>query len=350
MIKRLILTAMLLALTTWSSSAIVRITTAKGPQKPCRLTENNENVQTYHSGGAGSLPGGADPDYDSLADWEDDTDYDLVSANITEVLEVYSGVHDDSIVFSGATSNQDCHRTMRAAPGHKHIGIPGTGAQIISSSVQTTISIEEQYVQLQDLDITNTWGDPLQYPCGVMVLSNADGFLMVGCIVHDVIQSGDGFHGQCIVEGINVHNTKTYYVNNIVCNCEDRGINIGNSYMDTDTYIYNCTIYGCMYGVRMEYNGNIHAVNVLSAENATMRDWYISIWGSGTIQKTTSTAEGVDTTGWFRDPSSWNLHLHHPDSAGNGTSLSNDPNFPFDDDIDGLWRRDQWSIGADQRN
>lgn len=330
-----------------SSYAVVRIVTVKGPYNSCRITEANENISTYHSGGAGSLPGGADPDYDDLAVWEAATDYDLVSANATEVLEVYSGIHDDSIQVSGATTNQNCRRIIRAASGHRHNGIPGTGAQFASSSAQFLFDIRESHAQVQDLDLSNNWGHSTQYPAGIIV--TVGDVYIIGCIIHDVQNSGTGLGGMGIIEGTLAHNTSTYYINNIIYNCESRGFNVGNVYNDTHIYLFNNTVYACDYGVRMDYNGNIHATNVISVANR-VDDWYTAGWGSGSIIKTTSTSEGADTTGWFRDAASGNLHLHHPDSAGVGTDLSADPNFSFDDDIDGLWRRGQWSIGADQRN
>ena len=52
---------------------------------------------TYNSAGGA--------DYTSLALFEADTDIDLVAAMKGKVLTCASGVHDDSVVLSGATTN-----------------------------------------------------------------------------------------------------------------------------------------------------------------------------------------------------------------------------------------------------
>lgn len=74
-------------------------------------------ISTYHSGGAGSLPGGGNPDYSSLATWESATDNDLVSAAEGEYLEGYylAGGHDDSAIFLGATTNATYYRKISSA-------------------------------------------------------------------------------------------------------------------------------------------------------------------------------------------------------------------------------------------
>jgi hypothetical protein len=61
-----------------------------------RVTGLNENISTY----------GVGRDYTSLNAWKTATAYDLVTAQVTEVLECYDdAIYDDQLQLSGATTS-----------------------------------------------------------------------------------------------------------------------------------------------------------------------------------------------------------------------------------------------------
>jgi hypothetical protein len=118
-----------------------------------------KTIYTFDSGGAGSLPGGGDPDYSSLSTFESDTDGDYSGQGII-CLDCYnSQVHEVSgiLQFNGVT-NQDYynHRMLRSAPSIGFRGHEGTGA--IIKGVGTTTSVInasfEHYLEFRDLNFS----------------------------------------------------------------------------------------------------------------------------------------------------------------------------------------------------
>lgn len=102
----------------------------------------------------GSLPGGGDPDYSSLAAWEADSDNDLSGTGIT-TLECYdSQTHDDSCSCGGATNTDSTHyRVIRSSSSCSTpwAGKENTGANFVQNSTQNTFYLAEAYFRLIDV-------------------------------------------------------------------------------------------------------------------------------------------------------------------------------------------------------
>jgi len=109
---------------------------------------------TYDSGGAGSLPGGGNPDYSSLATWEAASDNDLSGYTGPVILDCYdSQNHADVISIAGSGGvSASIYREVRSAAGCAvpWAGKVGTGANFIVSSSGSGIVISEQYVRLSN--------------------------------------------------------------------------------------------------------------------------------------------------------------------------------------------------------
>lgn len=93
---------------------------------------------TYDSGGAGSLPGGLDPDYSTLSAWEAASDNDLSGYTGPVILDCYdSQNHDEGgIILSGATNTSaTVYRWIRSSSScaTPWAGKPGTGANFVHS-------------------------------------------------------------------------------------------------------------------------------------------------------------------------------------------------------------------------
>lgn len=95
-----------------------------------------------------------------------------------------------------------------------------------------------------------------------------------------------------------------------------------------------------MYGF-YQAAGTPTARNCCASGNTTL-DW------QGTWSQTTCTAE--DATPTYVDSANDDFHLASNDTVciNNGTDLSGDANYAFDDDIDFQTRTGSWDIGMDE--
>lgn len=149
---------------------------------------------TYDSGGAGSLPGGGDPDYSSLATWEAATDNDLSSIGIS-TLECYdSQTHNDSVDIAGATNTDATHyRRIRSAPScaTPFAGKDGTGATLdYSGSASRTVAITEAYSRAEQMTIrySGSYGST-----SVALSLGAAGAKAVFCVIPNCINTNASY-------------------------------------------------------------------------------------------------------------------------------------------------------------
>jgi len=152
---------------------------------------------TYHSDGAGSLPGGGSPDYSALATWEGASDNDLTGYTGRVILNCHykNGGHNDSIAFSGATGlSSTIYRVIRSAPDASvpFAGSYDTGAYFYNDGVINVIYRSEPYSGCEKISVTNTHAsasDTSAY--GVA----GDAYVYtrtVHCIAYNCANSGDG--------------------------------------------------------------------------------------------------------------------------------------------------------------
>ena len=133
---------------------------------------------------------------------------------------------------------------------------------------------------------------------------------------------------------------------NIDGNTGSAGIMVGdNSGTNQNIYIYNSTVVGCSHiGVYMTsqtgYTTTTYLKNSIIQSNGT--NLYADGSGSETWSQTTNAFNGVT---FAAD----GYHLDSTDTVAinNGTDLSADDMFAFDDDIDRGIRSD-WDIGCDE--
>jgi hypothetical protein len=149
-------------------------------------------VDTYDSGGTGSLPDGSDPTYDDLGVWEAATDNAL---GASEFLYCYdSQIHTDYVNINGATQTTSYRfRRLLSSPGcaTPFDGKYDTGAIFYSTAGPAFIAGEAQseIVNVSVKMVINDSGDWPVFRCGGGTDNPAKIF---GCIAYDSVNNGAG--------------------------------------------------------------------------------------------------------------------------------------------------------------
>lgn len=304
-----------------------------------RITGTNENIKTLGNGTR---------DYTVPSTWESDTDNDLVTSQVSEVLEVYNDltITMSGLTMNGATTNASYRRIMRPASGQKHDGTPNTGAHLQCTGTGMAIQATENYISVQDLIISHTGSSTTNLAATATGVPTTE-LSIIGCIAYNITNPGSGA-GQgfrCVSNSDN-----NYVIDCIVMGSEQRGI---TSSTGTGTaYIYNTTIVGSGEAGVFEATGSLICKNVLSTGNTGLA--FESFSSSGHTNNASNDATAIGTsartnqTFTFVNSGSNDYHLSASDTGarGHGANLSSDPNFAFDDDID-KETITTWSIGAD---
>jgi len=282
-----------------------------------RRLPTSYNVSTY---------GTASRDYSALMTWEAATDNDLVTATKGEVLECY----DDETKFiemvqiQGAITNSSYFRVIKPATGEGHDGTPNNGFTIELDD--RYIDIQENYSQLHDLVILDA---TISSDVGIFLVGEYTA--AIGCI----IKSTDNK----IPRHFQSNGSNIYFINCISIGASDRGFY--GSGDNNNIYFYNCIAVDANIGFELEEGcGNTgYAKNCITHDCTT--DFKFTTWTKTTCY------EGDATV--FKDQPNDDYHLASADTTcrGNGTDLSADANYAFDDDIDGE-TRSAWDIGADE--
>jgi hypothetical protein len=269
------------------------------------------NVRTYGASGLGR-------DFTSLVAWEAYTDINLVTAKKGEVLECYDDADsfDDYVVLAGATTNASYFRVIKPADGEGHDGTFNNGVKFSGTGIW---KIDENYDGIYDLIIESS-------STSFVFDNDGDYLKIVGMLVDGTTTSNNQFM------------TRGQYCNLINCiaiNGADRADGFHNETSVTNVY-YNCNAINC------GRDGFVDAtcVNCISYGNVG------NDWVNGTQ---TTCLDSGDTVN-FVDADGGDFHLTetNPDARGNGTDLSADPTYAFDDDIDGDTRTGDWDRGFDQ--
>jgi hypothetical protein len=259
------------------------------------------------------------------------------------VLECYDDAasFDDEVGVAGATTNSSYFRVIKPATGQGHDGTPNNGVFFHRTTAYTNfhiINASEAYFQLQDIIFKATQNDlKSSYCIGI----GGNGGSAIGVICFDSTNAGGGYLGGLIINGASA----TIYIVNCICANNqppaNRGdFDISSSATGSTVYFYNCTGWDSA-----QYNFN-HAGGTGVAKNCISEGGTVGNW-NGTWTKTTCTdGDGVV----FENSAGDDLSLDSTDAAAreNGTDLSADANYAFDDDIVGRTRpiNADWDIGA----
>lgn len=275
------------------------------------------NTSTYGGAGLGR-------DYTVLATWEAATDINLVTATMGEVLECYDDADfTDNVELAGAITSSSYFRVIKPASGQGHNGTPTVGVNFTRSDGDT-LKISEHNGQIQDI-IAFATSTTINTQCFV-VTSGCQYCWFVGCIGKITTSSNQAFIIQNLLSGA------------VNCLAYESAIGFRSNFSGVGAKFYNCTAYGCGTGFEATAGAPI-AKNCVAEGNTT--NWF------GTWTKTTCTDEdGVV----FVNTATDDYHLDSTDTAAKdqGTDLSADATYAFDDDIDGDTRSGSWDIGFDE--
>jgi len=298
-----------------------------------RRTATNENVSTY---------GNNTRDYDGanqeLTDWEQATDINLVTATQSEVLECYADVAEftDGVTLAEATTNGSYFRIIRPASGEGHNGTPTTGVRFYSTVSGSHFSMGEDNSHFQDIVSRHVYSNASN-KANFRKYNTTGTSYCIGCIAWDSNNTGASY-----TSGFDTTIAGTF----IVVNCLATYIGLGNTAngfrcatANATLIAYNCTSDSTGGYNFYQYNGTFTAKNCCSSNGVT-DDW------GGTIGKTTCTDEGVTMT--YDNAAGDDFHTSDSDVVDQGTDLSADGTFAFDDDIDGTTRAGTWDIGFDE--
>ena len=291
----------------------------------CRRIGTNEDINTYDSGGGS--------DYSDLETWEQATDIDCVGGTISPVLEVKKGVHADRDAIDGATTDSTYFRIIRAYSGDAFreigSGLPatdGTCAAFVYTVDESIFKIKEDYDQVQDLVLQSNTAEDYK---STFEFRDCDAAKLICCAV--LYMDGGGTNQRLV--DINCSGETAY-----VIGCLLRSTNIGILMTAGTGYIYNTTVDDCTSSITIGAGDTANSKNCIYVDGAS---------NNGTHNVTTCIDSDTPT---FVNAAGLDYHLQYSDSLAreNGTDLSADGSFAFDDDVDGHVRTGTWDIGAYQ--
>lgn len=308
-----------------------------------RRTGSNENVATY---------GGATRDYDTdLAGWEAATDINIsaTGTSTTEVLECYDDAasFDDGVTISGATTDTDFFRMIRPASGQGHNGTPTSGVFFSRTTAGYMANIAENNFHIQDLIGSSNFSSASSYY--VWVAGSTGGACeLVGLLAVDSTNT----HGSGVLRGIYFNNnTDQIAALCLVHNIENHGFYFIPNSAGRTNYAYNCISTNNGTGFREDTStGSIVLKNCLADSNSTdYTGGDLTATNCASSDATSPDATRRNKTFTFVSAAGDDFHLAAGDAGAkdDGTDLSADGVFAFDDDIDGdLF--DTWDIGFDE--
>jgi hypothetical protein len=293
------------------------------------------NTSTYGGAGLGR-------DYTSLSAWEADTDIDLVTATNGEVLECYDDEDfEDYVTLGDATTDADYFRVIKPVDGEGHDGTPNNGVNF-TESIITVFRIRESYSQIHDIIGIRTGTDVGSiYAFQASAGSSSSNIAFIGCIGK---ATNDGLGEAYAFRLENYDSNISLVINCLAYDCKTYGFDAILTLAHPGTvYAYNCvSINAGSQGFRCaDATVTFICKNCISVDS-----------GSDDYHQTTNTT-CLDTTDdiTFVNAGIDDYHLDSSTTDGidDGTDLSSDGSYAFDDDIDGDSRRvGSWSIGFDE--
>jgi len=197
-----------------------------------------------------------------LADWEDSTDVNLVTAQKTQIAELRGAGFTGHFTFKGAYANSEYYRKLTVTDSNR-TGGAGQRFTISTASGEHAIEVRERYFVVDGIKVTAGIAD-----YGIYLASANTDSSCRGCVVknNEIYSCHTGiFHWED--SGNNAGSVFLY--NNFIWNCAVNGIRVWLN--DSTAYLYNNTIADCGRGIYYDYQdtGDLIASNNICLNNVT---------------------------------------------------------------------------------
>lgn len=283
-------------------------------------------------------------DYSSLSAWEAGQQK-TVAGGDREIAECDNFSDTTTVTIDGWTVTGEI--VIKAAVGHKHTGTRGTGYRLVTGGAVDSLTVNENNVTLDGLELTYTGTTSLTG--GLKTNTLATGLLVKDCII-------EGTTSPALAAWFYfaANNTSNY-------KCVNSRF-IGHDYGVAADYgtgvFYNCTIVGKTNNAIYSGDGDCTAKNCYMHSAGTV----FNDSGSGGFTFTTckhSTAQSITgstgstaySTANFVNVTAGSEDLRLVSGSAlidAGADLSGDANYAFSTDFDGTTRSGTWDIGFDE--
>lgn len=227
---------------------------------------------TYDSGGNGSLPGGGNPDYTSLATWESASDNDLAGYSGPVIIDCYDSqdhnVGSGGVTLAGATNTSaTVYREIRSSSScaTPWAGKEDTGANFYASAT-VVFTLNEDYVRLRDIYIINTVNS--SGTATTIKGSGKAGIKIINCVASCSNSHASG-NGIAFQVGAIASTQSTLAYNCIALNSKTKGFGMGSWNAGDVAAIINCTAINCGTGFEGTSYGTKIFWNCYGCDNAT---------------------------------------------------------------------------------
>jgi hypothetical protein len=282
--------------------------------------------------------------YNDFSSWESGRQGNLVTGERTEVAVAYDdGDFTSAFTINGFTTDATHYIQILPASGHGHSGVAGAGVVIDVNDSGTAITISDDYVRIEGLQITDFAG--ANGRAGVRV-NNGNNALLDRLIFYD-------FDTDHTARGVrNSTATGTIVRNCIIYGGQGYGIHADTG--SVSMTVQNCTVHG-MTGTGIQQGaGTLTVTNSISAGSSTA-DFAGTITQSYNISSDATASGAGSLTGRYAGnqfttitAGAEDLHLK---SGADAINMGNDLSGTFTNDVDGGTRPAgaAWDIGADER-
>ncbi len=300
-----------------------------------RRLPTTPNTSTYDSGGG--------KDYATLQGWEEATDIDMVTANAGEILEVFKGTHDDNDILdsTGGFTDSTYFRVIKPASGESHLdvspGVPavdGSMAAFVYTGGANMLQIAEANSQIHDIVGKITSNNAIVQKVFSPRGANS---ATVGCFAIDGTNVGVGSVSGWELRG-----------GSFAINCSAIN-NDGSGFLERTgtSRAYNCIAVG-------NAVDNFSEAGTFILKNCLADNPGGSDYANAPALTTCGSSDGTGSAGLqnqtytFVNAAGDDFHYTAgSDGIGDGTDLSGDGTYAFDDDIDED-TRSSWDIGFDE--
>jgi len=299
---------------------------------------------SYDSGGVGSLPGGGDPEYSSLATWESATDNDLSGIGLS-TLECYdSQDHNDAVSVSGATNTDATHyRIIKSSSScaTPFAGKKGTGANFIYTGTSFRLfQMQETYCRIQE--VTVRYNGTYAGTSTAIYLRTYAHIKAINCVVFDC-KNNDASN---VSKGIRVDVDQGLVYNCIVYGGDGIGIHVSTGYAYLMPHLFWLGGAVCCTAIK---NAGVGISSLIAVGTAIAWSCYAA----------NNTGGDFDASSWDA-PSGWNgskdtsAESVHADNNYKSLDLTSTGLNSFTNETVGsedytLTESADWNIGADQR-